>query len=137
MTLPRTSSGLAAGLLIAAAIAWRIGGADGLGTILGYSFGAFFALIAVAWQAHWLRVQPARAVRAQLEGFTFKLAAVAVFTCVFRFVEQLSQLASWQAFLLAFAAAALIVLPLAAWDLSKLIAGSSGGSTALGSRRTA
>jgi len=122
MTLPKTTFGLAAGMLVVSAVAWRLGGPLASGALLGYGLGAFLAGVAVAWQAHWLRVQPARVQRAQIEGFVIKAAAAAVFTLIVRYVPQLAETVSWRAFLLAFCAPAVLVLPLATWDLSKFLA---------------
>ncbi|MEO6709467.1 MAG: hypothetical protein ABI054_11280 [Planctomycetota bacterium] len=122
MTLPRTSLGLAAGLLVVAALAWQRGGDVGMGIGLGYALGAFLAGVAVAWQAHWLRVQPARATRAQMEGFVIKLVSAALFTMILRYVPALAENVSWRAFLIAYCAPAVLVLPLATWDLSRFLA---------------
>src|SRR5688500_7906550 len=120
-----TSLGLAAGLLVVSALAWRLGGDRGVGAFMGYLLGAGLSGLAVAWQAHWLRFRPARAPQAQLEGIAIKLGAVALFALCFRFVQPLASQVSWQAFLLGYAAAAVLVLPLATWDLSKLLSSQS------------
>src|SRR5687768_10810003 len=122
MNLPKTSLGLAAGLLVVSALAWRLGGDRGVGAFMGYLLGAGLSGLAVAWQAHCLRFRPARAAQAQIEGIAVKLAAVALFALCFRYVEPLASQVSWQFFLLGYAAAAVLVLPLATWDLSKLLA---------------
>ncbi len=136
MTLPKTSLGLAVGVLLAAALGGAMGGARGLGVFLGFFLGATLAGLAVAWQAHCLRYRPERVTRAQMEGFAIKLAAVALFALAFRFVEPLEQAASWRTFLLAYAAATVLVLPLSALDLSRLIAEARGRSALLEARRT-
>ncbi len=137
MTLPRTSYGLAAGLVIAAAIAWIQGGIQGLGTVLGYSLGAFLAFVAVAWQAHWLRVRSERVTRAQIEGFAIKFGALVLFAALLRFVEPLERTVSWQCFLLAYAAVTVLVLPLATWDIARMVASKTGRGSTLGTGRTA
>ena len=125
MTLPRTTLGLAAGMLVVAALAWRLGGTLAAGALLGYALGAFLSGVGVAWQAHWLRVQPGRVQRAQIESFSIKIAAAVFFTLIVREVPQLAETVSWRAFLLAFCAPAVLVLPLATWDLSKFLAKSA------------
>lgn len=122
MTLPRTSYGLAAGLLIAAAVAWSLGGSKGLGAILGFGLGAFLGFLSVSWQVHCMRYRPERLTRAHMEGFAVKLGVLGVFALAFRFIEPLAQAVNWQAFLLAFAVAVLLVLPLSTLDLSRLLA---------------
>ena len=109
-----------------------------MGMALGYALGAFLAGIAVAWQAHWLRVQPERAWRAQMEGFAIKLVSAALFTLILRFVPELAENVSWRAFLIAYCAPAVLVLPLSTWDLSRLISHSAATAAARGTnRRTA
>ena len=138
MTLPKTTLGLTAGLLVVAVVAWRLGGDVGTGVMLGYALGAFLAGVAVAWQAHWLRVQPARAQRAQIESFAIKITAAAVFTMIVRYTPQLEASVSWRAFLMAFCAPTVLVLPLSTSDLSRLIARNASKSSPLEtSRRTA
>lgn len=136
MTLPKTSLGLAVGVLLAAAVGGAMGGARGMGLFLGFFLGATLAGLAVAWQAHCLRFRPERVTRAQMEGFAIKFAAVALFALAFRFVEPLAQVASWQTFLLAYAAATVLVLPLSALDLSRLMAQLRERSAPLEARRS-
>lgn len=119
---PRTCIGLGAGLVVVGAFAWGNGGAVGTGAFLGYLLGAGLGGLGVAWQAHWLRHNPARAAQAQIESILAKFAALALFALTFRYVDSLSGSVDWQAFLLAFAAAVLWVLPLSIWDLSRLVA---------------
>lgn len=120
-TCPRTCIGLAAGLAVVGVFAWRNGGPVGTGAFLGYLLGAGLGGLGVAWQAHWLRRAPARAAQAQIESILAKFAALALFALTFRYVDSLASSVDWQAFLLAFAAAVLWVLPLSIWDLSKLV----------------
>ena len=137
MTLPRTTLGLAVGVLTASIIGWAMGAERGLGVFLGFLLGAVLAGLSVAWQAHCLQYRPERVTRAQMEGFAIKLGAVALFALAFRFVEALSRSVHWQSFLLAFAAAAVLVLPLSTLDLSRLIAAVRSRNSALEVRRTA
>ena len=137
MTLPKTALGLAVGVLLAAAIGWWLEGAKGLGVFLGFLLGAGLAGIAVAWQAHCLQYRPERVLRAQMEGFAIKLGSVAVFAVCFRYFEPLSRSVNWQTFLFAFAAAALLVMPLSTIDLSHLIAAARARRAAPDTRRTA
>ena len=137
MSLPKTTLGLAVGVLFAAVVGWFVGGPSGLGVFLGFLLGAGLAGLAVAWQAHCLQYRPERVTRAQMEGFAIKLGSVALFALAFRFVEPLAASVSWRSFLLAFAAAAVIVLPLSTLDLSRLIVAARGRSAALEPRRIA
>jgi hypothetical protein len=137
MTTPKTALGLALLLPVAAFAGITVGGASGLGIFLGFALGATLAGISVAWQAHCLRYRPEHASRAQLAGFAIKLGAAAVFAAAFRFVEPLADTVSWRSFLLAFAAAAILVLPLALLDLSRLMAEARARSAAAQARRLA
>jgi hypothetical protein len=123
--------------LVVAVVAWQQGGDIGTGIALGYSLGAFLAGVAVAWQAHWLRVQPARVQRAQIEGFAIKIMTAALFTLVVRYTPPLAESVNWRAFLLAFCVPAVLVLPLATWDLSSLLARRELDASSRDARRTA
>jgi len=137
MSLPKTTLGLSVGVLIAAIIGWFVGGANGLGVFLGFLLGAGLAGLAVAWQAHCLQYRPEHVTRAQMEGFAVKLGAVALFAVAFRYIEPLAASVSWRTFLLAFAAAAVLVLPLSTLDLSRLIVAARGRNATLQPRRIA
>ena len=119
MTHPRTTTGLLIGLAVAAALAWRLEGPVAAGVLLGYLLGAALSGLGVAWQCHWLQRQPARLLRAQLEAFLVKLAALTVFALAFRFVGVLAERVDWRAFVVAFAAAVALLLPLGTWETAR------------------
>jgi hypothetical protein len=137
MTLPKTTLGLAAGVLVSAVIGWGLTGPSGLGVFLGFLLGAGLAGLSVAWQAHCMRYRPERLMRSQMEGFAVKLGAVGLFALAFRYFEPLSQSVDWRTFLLAFAAAAVIVLPLSTLDLSRLLGSTRVHAGPLEIRKTA
>ncbi len=135
MILPKTTLGLAVGVLVSAVVGWGLGGAQGWGAFAGFTFGATLSGLSVAWQAHCMRYRPERVMRAQMEGFAIKLGALGVFALTLSMVEPVANALNWRAFLLAYAAAVVIVLPLSTLDLSRLLA--QARAPALGSRRTA
>jgi hypothetical protein len=96
------------------------------GTLLGFLLGASLTGFGLAWQAHWLRLRPARAWRAQLEAFLAKLVLLTAFALVFRYVDVVGARVDWRAFVVAFAAAVALLLPLGTYE-----------NTTLASRRVA
>jgi cytochrome bd-type quinol oxidase subunit 2 len=115
-TIPRTALGVGFGLVTAGVAAWSLGGRLGSGVLLGYLLGASAALVGALWQVHWARRSPQRAMRAQMEALLFKLPCLLVFALFFRYVAPAAEAADWRVFLVGFAAAVCLVLPLAAWD---------------------
>jgi len=116
MTRPWTTIGAAAGLAACGAVALALEAHEGAGTVLGFLLGAALTGFGLAWQAHWLRVRPARAWRAQLEAFLAKLALLTAFALVFRYVDVVAVRVDWRAFVVAFAAAVGLLLPLGTYE---------------------
>jgi hypothetical protein len=119
MSHPRTTLALALGLAAASVLAYDLGGSLGTGVVLGYLLGAALCAFGVAWQSHWLRVSPRRAMQAQVEGFLAKLAALCVFAVAFRFLESLAAAVDWRAFVVAYAGAIALLLPLATYESTR------------------
>ena len=116
---PRTTLGLLAGLAPACGVAWRLGGVEGTGVVLGYLLGATLVAFGTLWQAHWLRVCAGRAFQAQLEGFLVKLGVLLVSALLFRHLSVLAEVADWQSFVIAYAGAVAVGLPLCAWESAR------------------
>jgi hypothetical protein len=116
MTHKKTLAGLLLGLAATAALAAWLGGSRGTGALLGFLLGGALTLTGIVWQAHWMRRRAERALRAQLEAFLVKLAALAVFAVLFRSLPLLAERVDWRAFAVAFAAAVAWLLPIGTWE---------------------
>lgn len=119
MPFPRTTLGLLAGLAVAGVVAWTLSGQSGTGVALGYLLGATLVAFGTAWQGHWLRVRPERALSAQLEAFLAKVAALMAAALAFRFLAPLAEVCDWKAFVVAYAAAVGLGLPLGSLDVAR------------------
>ena len=119
--MSRTSIGTLLGLGCAVLVATLLEGALAGGVIGGYLFGAAIALLAAAWLRHVVRTAPERAMRALLEGFFMKFGGMVLAVVCVRYVPAAAQVADWRAFLVAYAAAALTILVLAALESSKAL----------------
>ena len=104
---------------IAAAVAWRLGGPEGVGVAVGATAGAGISLIGHQWQQHALRTRPEKAMGAMVLGFLVKLAVVLLGALAFRFVEPAAATCDWRAFVLAFAAGVLAVMVLGTLDSAR------------------
>ncbi|MCA8979483.1 MAG: hypothetical protein H6831_07355 [Planctomycetes bacterium] len=101
---------------LAAFVAWRIGGTEGVGVAVGATMGAGISLLGHQWQQHALRTRPERAMQAMMVGFLFKLAIVTLGALAFRFLEPAAAVCDWRSFLLSFAAGVLVVMVLGTLD---------------------
>jgi hypothetical protein len=117
LTTLTTSIGLAAAVALAA---W-LGGAPGSGVLAGFCVGAAVTGWGVLRQRRVLRSYPQHAMRTMVEGFLAKLALVAVAAVLFVLVPALRQAADWRSFLLAFAAAVLLVLLPGTFDNARIL----------------
>lgn len=116
------------GLCLAAAVAWRLGGTLGGGVMAGFSLGAGLSGIGALYQRHVLRTKPEAALMATGVSFLAKLGALLFGALAFRYIEAAAARADWKAFLVSFAAAVVIVLPLGVLDATAGRArGRSGG----------
>jgi len=95
-------------------LALRLGGAQGGGALAGYLLGAGLSGLGFLYQVHVLATRPARALAAQVTVFLVKLGALLMGACAFRYVGLLAERVDWQAFVIAYAAAVALILPLAA-----------------------
>lgn len=117
----RLTIGTAIGALLAVAIAWNLGGALGGGVIAGFCLGAGIAGLGVMYQRHVLLTAPHRSFQALGISFIAKLAALLMGALAFRYIEAAGARADWRAFLVAFAVAVLIVLPLGTLDAASVV----------------
>jgi hypothetical protein len=101
-----------AALALAALVAVRLGGALGAGVVAGAALGTGLTGLSVLYQRHVLQFRPERALSAAVVTFGVKLLALLLGALAFRFVDAAAERADWRAFLVAFAAAVAIVLPL-------------------------
>ena len=98
------------GLVAAASLAVALRGAPGMGVLTGYLAGAAVTSSFLLRQRRVLRETPRRALQTMVEGFLAKLAAIVVATAVILAVPGLRDRCDLASFLLAFAAAVLLVL---------------------------
>jgi hypothetical protein len=107
-------------MAVAAFVAERLGGSVGTGVMLGSLLGAGFAMIGVLWVRHALLYRPARALRAQGEMFLVKFGGAIVCAFCFRFVDLLARIADWRAMLIAYVAAAFVVMVAGVFGLQRV-----------------
>jgi len=98
------------GLAAAASLALALSGSTGTGLMAGYLAGAAVTGACLLRQRRILHRAPRRALQSMVEGFLAKLGAVVALTAVILFVPGLRERCDLASFLLAFAAAALLVL---------------------------
>ncbi len=117
----RLTLGTLVGLALAAAIAWRVGGASGTGVLAGYLTGASLSALGSMWQNQLLRTNPAKVLAATVCVFLVKLALLCVAAVLFRYVEPLARQVDWRAFLVAFAAGVVIVIAAGSLDTLRIL----------------
>jgi hypothetical protein len=108
---------LLAALVAAVVLAARLGGALGGGVLLGTLLGAGLAGVSTLHVRHVARTRPAKALQALTLGFLVKLGALLLGGLALRFLEPVAARADYRAFLIAFAGAVALVLPLGLWSL--------------------
>ena len=108
-----------AGLGVTCVVAWRLGGTVGTGCLLGFLLGAGMCGLGVLHQRHVLLTQPSKSMQALAVSFLAKLIVLVSGALVFRFVEAAAARADWRSFLITFAAAVAIVLPLGTFDAAR------------------
>ena len=108
------------GALAAAVLAWRMGGSLGGGVLIGFLLGAGMTGLGVLYQRHMLLYRPSGAMQALVVSFLAKLAVLLMGALAFRYIEAAGQRADWRSFLVAFAAAVAIILPLGTMDASRI-----------------
>jgi len=102
-------------LVVAVVCASRLGGALGGGVLAGYLLGAGLSGLSFLHLRHVLATRPERALQATVVGFLFKMGALLAGGLVFRYVAAAGARADWRSFLVTYAAAVAVVLPLATW----------------------
>ncbi len=112
----RLSLGSLAALAVALAVAWRLGGTLGAGVVAGFLLGAGMSGLGVLYERHLLLTRPERALTAFVVAFLAKLAVLVLGAVAFRFIEAAAMRVDWRSFLIAFAAAVAVVLPLGTLD---------------------
>jgi len=105
-----------AALGVALACALRFGGALGGGVLAGFLLGAGLSGLSVLYQVHLLATRPERAMAGSVMGFLVLLAALLLGALSFRFVEPAAERIDWRSFLVTFAIAGALVLPLGAFE---------------------
>lgn len=108
--MPWTMLATSSGLIGSGLFAWLYGGAIGAGVVTGFLAGAAVTAWGVVRQRRAIPTDPGRAMRILVEGFLVKLAAVTCFALVLGLVPRLRGALDWRAFVVAFGAAALVVL---------------------------
>ena len=104
-------------------VAWWLGGRLGTGVLLGFVMGAFMAGVGIAWQAHVARTKPEQAFNAFAVSFLAKIAVVLFGALAFRFVEPAARWVDYKSFLIAFAAAATVLLVASVPDTARVLRG--------------
>ena len=94
-----------AALAVALVCAARFGGALGGGVLAGYFLGAGLAGLSVLYQMHLLATRPERAMAGSVLGFLVLIAALLV-----------GGRADWRSFLVTFALAGVLILPLGTFE---------------------
>jgi hypothetical protein len=117
----RLTLGTLVGLALAAAIAWRLGGASGTGILAGYLSGASLSALGSMWQNQLLRTNPAKVLAATVSVFLVKLALLSAAAVLFRYVEPLARQVNWRAFLVAFAAGVVVVTGAGSLDTLRIL----------------
>lgn len=102
-------------LVVALALAHEFGGALGGGVLAGYLLGTGLAGLSFLYQRHQLAYRPERVLHASVVCFLVKLGALLAGALTFRFVAAAGQRTDWRSFVVAYAAAVALVLPLATW----------------------
>lgn len=110
------------GLVVAALVAWRLGGTLGAGVLAGFLLGAGTAGLGALYQRHVLATRPEKAMQALAVSLLAKLVAVGMGALAFRYVEAAQERADWRSFLVAFAASVAVVVPLGAMDAVRVLA---------------
>ncbi len=119
MTL--STPGAIVGLAAASVVAWQLGGALGMGVLMGFFGGASIAMLGAMWIRHALRFNPKRAMRCQLEAFMAKMTVLFMGAIAFRFIESAAARVDWRAFLVSYIAAVLVLMVLGTVDTMRLV----------------
>ena len=119
--MTRSTIGTIVVLLVAAVVAFRLGGTVGVGVIAGVLCGCSVSALGGAWQRHVFRTRPKKAFNAVLETFLFKLAFVIIGAISFRYIDAAAARVNWKSFLVSFVFAVLVVHTLTVLDNVRLL----------------
>ena len=119
--MTRTTLATLLGTGLAAVVAWRLGGREGVGVLAGGVLAASVTTFGLARQRRELARDPKRVTHAMVSGMLLKLVALLVGALSLRFLEPLAARADWQSFVLAFVATSVVVLIPGAFDNARVL----------------
>ena len=102
-----------AALSLAILAAWKLGGTLGAGVLMGFFLGAALCGLGVLYQRHLLLTRPERFMTGLVVSFAAKLCALFLGALAFRFIDAAAARVDWRGFLIAFAGAVAVILPVA------------------------
>lgn len=106
----RTTLATLASLAAAAFCAWQLGGRMGAGVLVGALTAAVFTGLGLAYLRHELAHRPRNALQALTVGFLVKLVVLGAGALALRFLPVLAERFDWRGYLVAFGAAAFLIL---------------------------
>jgi len=109
------------GFAVAALVAWQLEGRLGAGVLGGFLLGAGMSGLGVLYQRHMLITRPKQVLTALVVSFLAKLVALLLGALAFRFIPELAEIADWRSFLVAFAGAVALVLPVGTWEAARVL----------------
>ncbi|MFT5289197.1 MAG: hypothetical protein ACI8QS_002671 [Planctomycetota bacterium] len=112
----RTSIATTLGLAVAVLVAWQLGGPLGGGVLMGFVMGAGMCVLGVLYQRHALIHRPETALTATGVSFLAKFAVLLCGALAFHSIEEAAAWVNWRSFLVAYAAAVAVILPLGVID---------------------
>lgn len=110
-------------LLVAAPLAWWLGGSLGVGVLAGVLAAASVGVAMVIYQRRIAVQRPSWIIPAFALAFLVKLVVLVVLTAVFRFVDLLAARVDWRSFLMSYAAAAVVLLALGTTEAARALKG--------------
>ena len=119
----RTTFAALLGALATGLVAWQLSGLDAGavkagGVIAGYLLGAGMAWLGIMYQRHALMYRPKAAFAAHGVAMLAKLVVLLMGALSFRYIDAAAARADWRMFVLAFAAATVLLLASGAMDLA-------------------
>jgi hypothetical protein len=107
--------------IASAVMAARLGGALGAGALVGALTGVGITGLCLLYQRETMRSRPEAAIQAFGISMLIKLAVILCGSLVFRYVEPAAARVDYRSFMVAFAAAVVIVLPLGTLDALRVL----------------
>ena len=108
------ASFIALGVAIVIAMQW--GGTMGGGVLAGAALGCAFSALGALYMAHTLRTQPRLAMQTFAISFLLKMVVLVIGAVAFRFLPQAAERVDHRGFMVAYAAAIAILVPLGSFD---------------------